>query len=136
MEIFLISDHTSLISTAESFKLPESISSNGDLLIEELNSKLSASVVNEMNSYEDFVPDVDFSPSLCVDLHQRRTGGVCDLTKWGSDEYHMKNKGLVELSDWQQGKHPTQVHCITERHQIGWSRHDDSHGRWSKCTFL
>ena len=78
---------TSLISTAESFKLLESISSDGDHLIEELNSKLSRSVTDEMTSIGDFDSKEDFCPHLGVNLHQNRTGGVCDLTQWGPEEY-------------------------------------------------
>ena len=55
---------------------------------------------------------------------------MCDLTNWGSDEYHMKKEGLVVLLDLTPNKHPTQVHCITERHHLddivgeGWDDQD------------
>ena len=117
----------SLISTPDFF--PESLSSRGHLLIEELSCKLS-SVTNEMVHYADFDPKQDCLPKFSVNLLPKRTGGVCDLAKLGANKYLMKNDGVVELLNWTKGKYNPQTHCITERHfwddmeGIGWEGKD------------
>ena len=118
----------SFISTSEFFKPPESC--DCDALIDKLGTTLSGSVIDVMEMNGDFNADIHFGSDLNVNLHIGRAGGVCDLTNWGSDEYHIKKEGLVDLLDWTPNKHPTQVHCITERHHLddivgeGWDDQD------------
>ena len=52
---------------------------HGHLLIEELSSKLSRSVTQEVAHYADSDPKHYFLPNLSVNVLPKRTGGVCDL---------------------------------------------------------
>ena len=119
---------TRLICTPDFF--PKSLSSHGHLLIEELSSKLSRSVTQEVAHYADFDPKQYFLPNLSVNVLPKRTGGVCDLLQMGANKYLMKNDGVVELLNWTKGTFNPQTHFIKERHfwddmeGIGWEGND------------